>query len=494
MKKYRWIIIDFFVLLIIFSLSIALVVLAKWSWEWIAIFFILNYTFNIIFVIFSLINEDPIIEKMSWIVFVICIPWIGIIFYMLFKVRKNKQLNDEEYFNNIKDFIINEYNPEILNKEFIGNWQSHLVKKNFYQTNLEVFNHGYEAYDALLNDISNAKKYIHIEMYIVKKSEIYERLKEILFQKVKEGVEVKIIFDKFGSWKVPIDEFKYLKSKGIELYFYNVPFYPYVRHTDNKRLHRKFFIIDGEKVHFGGLNISDEYCSFSEKYGYWIDLNCRATGQIINDYQSCFLYDWYCLSKDKLDITKYINKNKISKSNAKILCFEEGPNIKTSHLEDSIVHWINSSIQSIKLVTPYFIPTISLYKAINNALKRGVKVDLYIPGKPDKKFTYKATLFYANKIAKNGANIYITKNTFLHSKFGIFDNEYAYIGTNNLDMRSFFSNYEIVNLIYGKEVLDNLNQIINFHQSLSVEKEYKKINPIKKISNEFIFRLLSALM
>lgn len=494
MKKHKWIIIDFFVLLTIFFFSIALVVLGKWSWQWIAIFFILNYIFNIIFVIFSVVNEDPVMEKFSWIIFVICVPWIGIIFYMLFKVRRTKQLSMEEMHERTKEFLINQYvHDDSKNNQFIS-WQSQLVKRNFYKTNLEIFKHGYEAYDVLLKDIEKAKKYIHIEMYILKKSEIYERLKHILFKKVEEGVEVKIIFDKFGSWKVPIDEFKYLKSKGIELYFYNIPFYPYVRNTDNKRLHRKFFIIDGEVVHFGGLNVSDEYCSFSTKYGYWIDLNCRATGKIINDYQSCFLIDWYQVSKKKLDYQKYVSKNNQVKSNADILCFEEGPNVKTTYLEDSIIHWINSSNKSIKLATPYFIPTISLYKAINNALRRGVKVDLYIPGKPDKKFTYKATLFYANKIAKNGANIHITKNTFLHSKFGIFDDQYSYIGTNNLDMRSLFSNYEIINLIYGKDAIDNLNEIIEFYQNLSIEKEYKKINPIKKFGNEFIFRLLSPLM
>ncbi len=494
MKKFKWLIIDFFVLSIIFIVSITIVVLGKWGWQWIAIFFIIIFLSNCIFITFSLINDDHGSEKMSWIFFMICIPYIGIIFYMLFRIRRNVGISQEEFEKEFQEFKIENYNDKNIN-ESVGSWQEKLTRKNFHDTELKIFKHGYEAYDELLKDIKNAKKYIHIEMYIIKESEIYEKLKKILFDKVKNGVEVKIIFDKFGSWKVPIDEFKYLKYKGIELCFYNVPIYPYVRHTDNKRLHQKFFIIDGRIIHFGGLNITDEYCSFSKKYGYWADSNFSAKGKIINEYESYFLFDWYKITNQKLDKSKYIYKdNKNKKINSKILTFSETPLRKDKILEESLIYWINSSNKEIKLVTPYFVPTSNVYIAIKNALRRGVNVQIFIPGKPDKKFTYKATIFYCNMLCEYGMKVYSLSNTFLHAKFAIFDNNYAYIGTNNLDMRSFYSNQEGINLLYGQDVINELNLIIDFYKELSRNRQYKKYNKVKFIYDKFLFKLFGPLM
>lgn len=494
MKKFKWLFVDFFVLSVIFVLSILIVVLGRWTWKWATFFFIATYIFNFVFITFSLINDDHSTEKMSWIFFMICFPYVGLVFYMLFRIRRDVGVNWEKFEQEFQEFKIENYKNKNI-KEFVGSWQEKLIRKNFHNTELKIFKHGYDAYEHLLNDIKNAKKYIHIEMYIIKESEIYEKLKRLLFEKVKEGVEVKIIFDKFGSWKVPIDEFKYLKFMGIDLCFYNVPIYPYVRHTDNKRLHQKFFIIDGEVIHFGGLNITDEYWSFSKKYGYWADSNFSAKGKIINEYQSYFLFDWYKITNQKLNKNNYLYQEKSKvKANCKILTFNETPLRKDKILEQSLVFWINNSTTEIKLVTPYFIPTFNIYTALKNALKRGVKIEMYIPGKPDKKFTYKASIFYSNSLSRYGMKVYALNNTFLHAKFATFDNNYAYIGTNNLDMRSFYSNQEGINLLYGDAVIKQLNNITDFYKELSIERKYKKYNKIRKIYSKFIFKLFSPLM
>ncbi len=493
MKKYKWLFVDIFVISIILVLAILLVVFGKLEWKWASIFFIASYIFNLIFVFFSVVNSDNQNEKMSWIFFMMFVPIVGLVFYSLFRVRREKGISIEEYEKKFEEFQINKYDQNKNNNLIaVCEWQSKLSKKNFYKTNLEIYQNGYEAYEKLLSDIENARKYIHIEMYIVKISEIYEKLKKLLFKKVNEGVEVKMIIDKFGSWKVPIDEFKHLEANGIDLCFFNVPIYPYVRHTDNKRLHRKFFIIDGQVVHFGGLNISDEYCSYSTKYGYWADSNFIANGKIINEYESIFLFDWFNIKKEKLDVTKYINNSNIMNSNTFMLSFDDGPTKKTNHLEDSIDYWVNNSLKSIKLVTPYFIPSEKIFNTFKNALRRGVELQIYIPGKPDKKFTYKGTLFYVNELAKYGAKIFIFNETFVHSKFAIFDDKLAYIGTNNLDMRSFYSNQESINLLFGDESINKLKNIFEDYKIFSNLHNYKK-SKVKYIK-QFIFKLTSPLM
>lgn len=495
MKKCKWLFLDFIILSTILLLSILYIVFGQISWKWTSILLITTYVLNSIFVIFSIANNDNQTEKLSWIFFMIVIPYIGLIFYMIFRLRRIVGKSIEEFEKEFNEFLINEYDDKLKFESNYIEWQSKLVKKNFYNSNIEVFDHGFDAYEYLLKDISEAKKYIHIEMYIIKISEIYEKLKFLLLKKVEEGVEVKIIIDKFGSWKVPIDEFKYLKNKGIKLCFFNRPFYPYVRHTDNKRLHRKFFVIDGKKVHFGGLNISDEYCSYSTKYGYWADLNFAISGKIVNDYESVFLYDWFKITKQKLDKQKYIANydNKNSDYNAKILVFEEGPTRKSSYLEDSLDFWINNSKKSIRISTPYFVPSEKILNSLKNALRRNVKIDIFIPGLPDKKLTYKATIFFTNELSKLGANVYIFNDVFLHSKFGIFDNEVAYLGTNNFDMRSFYTNEESINILTGQKIINSLNEIFKNYEIFS----NKQIVNNKKgyyLKNQFIFRLLSPLM
>ena len=495
MKKYKRLIIDSIVLLVIFAISIAFVVFGKFNWQSWAIFLIVSYFFNTIFIIFSITNHDNSIEKLSWLFFIIAIPYVGIVFYSLFRIRRESGLEIDAFEKEFKEFQISSFKPEKNNQEnSLVKWQSNFVRRNFHDSNLTIFNNGYQAYEKLLEDIEKAKKYIHIQMYIIKESEIYEKLKNALFKKAKENVEVRMIIDKFGSWKIPIDEFKHLKENGIKLCFYNIPYYPYVRHTDNKRLHRKLFIIDGEVVHFGGLNISDEYFSLNKKYGYWADSNFCAKGQIVNDYQSVFLFDWYKQNKEKLNINDYvINNKKIQNSNCKILTFEQGPTKNINFLEESINYWINNSFKKIKITTPYFIPTNKVFNSLKNALRRGVEIEIYIPGKPDKWFTYVATLFYSNEITKYGAKVYKFNETFLHSKFGIFDNEFAYIGTNNLDMRSFFTNEESINLLFGKEVIDELNKTLRKYKSLSNIHIYDD-SRFKKIIKKFIFKLVAPLM
>lgn len=119
---------------------------------------------------------------------------------------------------------------------------------------------------------------------------------------------------------------------------------------------------------------------------------------------------------------------------------------------------------------------------------------MYIPGKPDKKFTYKASIFYSNSLSYYGMKVYALNNTFLHAKFATFDNQYAYIGTNNLDMRSFYSNQEGVNLLYGENIINQLNNITDFYKELSIERKYRKYNKIKEVYSKFIFKLFSPLM
>lgn len=482
--------------------AILLVSFGGIRWKEVAIFWILIYIINCIFICYLTIKNDNTQEKMTWIFFLIVFPIIAHIIFALFRIRREIGISRQKYEKELSEFSLNKLTnlnkvesfSNSLEKEYF-----HLTNRYFYNANLQMYFHGFEAYESLFYDLLNAKKYIHIEMYIIKPSEVFEKFKNVLIQKAKEGVEVKIIIDDFGSWLIKQREFDYLKEQGIDILIFNKTTYPFVKPTDNNRLHRKFFIIDGKIVHSGGLNISDEYRSFNEYYGYWADLNFRVNGKVVYDYEAIFLYDWFKISDQKLDFNNYLLNDELSNEqyeykDSKILLFDEGPNNYDNLLEQSLLSWIYNSKEEIKIATPYFIPTKRLFTAFEQALKRGVNVEFYIPGKPDKKIVYKATKFYLKELVKQGAKIYKLENMFLHSKIAIYDNNFAFFGTNNLDMRSLFTNYEAINLIQGKNNIKQISMLFDEYKNkstmMNIKDENKIIFEIKKI----IYLLFSPLM
>lgn len=505
MKKFRALIIDFIIILIILISAIILVSFGGIGWKEVAIFWTIIYVINCIFICYITIKNDNTQEKMTWIFFLIVFPIIAHIIFALFRIRREIGISRQKYEEELNQFSFNKTLDTDINLEnvsFLSPLEKeyfYLTKRHFYNTNLQMYFHGFEAYEALFQDLEKAQKFIHIEMYIIKPSEVFEKFKNILIKKAKEGVEIKIIVDDFGSWLIKQKEFDYLKEQGIEVLIFNKTTYPFVKPTDNNRLHRKFFIIDGKIVHSGGLNISDEYRSFNEYYGYWADLNFRVDGKVVNDYEAIFLYDWYKISEQKLDFNNYLlNKNdeqiKYTHLDSKILVFDEGPNNYDNLLEQSLLSWIYNSKEKIKIATPYFIPTKRLFVAFEHALKRGVDIEFYIPGKPDKRIVYKATKFYLKELVKQGAKVFKLENIFLHSKIAIYDDQFAFFGTNNLDMRSLFTNYEAINLIQGKENINKINFLFDEYKeksiTINIEKENKLVFECKKI----VYLLFSPLM
>ena len=495
MKKFKTLIIDFVVISLILVIAIFLVAFSKFEWMEATIVCLLIYVINCIFVSFSVINNDTYEEKIAWIFFLILFPIIAHIFYALFRARRDIGISREAYEQEIAEF---QFQPNHLTtpscelSEFEIH-QQRLTNRKFYPCEIKLYPHGFDAYQDLIQDLKKAQKFIHIEMYILKPSEIFEIIKEILIKKVAQGVEVKMIVDDFGSWKVAQKNFDYLVSKGIKIVKFNRTIYPFVRHTDNKRLHRKFFVIDGQVVHYGGLNIADEYGSFNSKYGYWADLNFRSEGQIVNEYETIFLYDWFKLTKEKLDKRHYTLNPKLKNQTTKVLLFDEGPNNYDNLLERLINHWIGNSVKSIKIATPYFVPTQQIFKTLESVVKIGVDVEIFIPGLPDKKFVYKATKHYLYKLQQLGVKVKILNNIFLHSKLVIFDDKFAYIGTNNLDMRSLYSNYEAIVITTGSEIITQLNDVFCQYHKISYDLDQKS-SKFRLKFDEFLFRILAPLM
>lgn len=496
MKKLKFFIIDLITMISLLILVVFLVSFGQLKWREITIICSIIYGLNTLFVIYLLIQNDELQEKFTWTFFLIVIPIISHVIFTLFRIRRSNGMSRDEYEKELLNFSLKEELDQKVSKNVlnIANKYSHITSRNFHCSDIKIFKHGFDAYEQLFLDIQAAKKFIHLEMYIIKGSEIFEKFKSILVQKAHEGVEIKIIFDAFGSWIIKEREFEFLREQGIEIAFFNKTFYPYVKPTDNNRLHRKFFVIDGEIVHSGGINISDEYSSYSKDYGYWIDLNFSIKGKIVNDYETLFLYDWFMLTNKKIEKEKYLIAKSFNDNYNQVLMFDEGPNNYENLLENSLIDWILNSKKTIRITTPYFIPSKQLINALKHSLKKGVKIDLFIPGKPDKKIVYNATKHFVNELVKLGANVYVMNNMFLHTKLMIFDSEYAYLGTNNLDMRSLYTNYELMNIVVGNDIINQMNVLLDEYQRLAIKIDLKKESKALFNCKKIVYELFSPLM
>ncbi len=432
------------------------------------------YFINLIITWILFLQKRQTIEKISWLFLFVSIPFLGHIIFLLFGQKYKFRISRKEYYKK-EDFNYEEKTkPKFQDKDIENIMQkiSKLSHRSIYDSDIEYFSNGAYAIEKLFEDLKNAKKFIHLQFYIVKPGEVFEELKSILLKKVKEGIKIRMLIDDFGRWALPWYEIKSLKKEGIEIVIFGKVYFPFIGSYNGYRMHRKIFIIDGEICHTGGINIGDEYVNWSKKYGFWIDYQIKIIGKGIRTNSLLFLELWNSISKKKLDYKNYLNEKKCQKT-SQILTIEDSPETDESLVEWTLINLILSAKKTITLVTPYLIPTEKLIEAIKIASLSGIKVKIFIPGRADKKFVLIGSEYYSKLLMKYNVKIYRTNNIFIHTKFGLFDNKYAYVGSANLDSRTFFYQWESIQITNGKIIESFKNEI----------KEYEKISSLLKNSD-----------
>ncbi|MDK2819668.1 MAG: cardiolipin synthase [Mycoplasmataceae bacterium] len=494
-KNISWII-EMIMLLSILLIVFSLLIVSKVDLDYFMLVVGVVYFLNIIISIWIFLTERNFESKISWLIFIIIFPIVGHICFIFFGRKEKTEFSRIEYEKQFKLYSNLSFHVENSNEtNYFKNKMSSLTKRNWKNSNVKIYKHCFEAYESLFQDIKNAKEYIHIELYIIKLSEIYEELKLLLIQKINEGVEVRMIIDDFGKWSFSDDEISSMKREGIKIEIFNKINFPFINMKQSFRLHRKIFIIDGIIGYTGGMNISDEYSSFDKKYGYWVDINVKITGDTCNDFSQLFLFDWAQFKNEKLDTNKYITKQKNEATNSQSLFLEEGPNVSEYILEKSLINCISFSNKRIRIATPYFIPSKKIIEQFKFALLEGVDIEIFVPGLADKRYILEATRIYLNDLILSGAKVYELKNMFIHSKMGTFDDTYGYIGTINWDMRTFYSNYESLNFLSG-DVIKEMNDIFDDYKKKStlLLPILKKPGSIKNLFKKLLIKILSPLM
>jgi cardiolipin synthase A/B len=319
-------------------------------------------------------------------------------------------------------------------------YQSKVARKEYPKrnSNLTFFTHGKPLFNDYFEAIQQAKHHIHILFYIVRTDQISQQFCDLLKQKAKEGVEVRLLVDWIGSFGLPRTVIRSLQESGIKFAYSHKPTFPYFFYKLNRRNHRKITVIDGEIGYIGGFNIGKEYIGQDPKFGEWRDYHLKITGEGVQDLQTQFFDDWAVATKEKL-----FSKNDY---------FPEIQSGTIPHkfiatngysLENDYVHLIHQAKKELIIGSPYFIPSKKVMRALLDALRRGVKVMILVPLKADHPLVKEAAFPYFYRLLKAGAHIYRFCQGFYHAKVIIIDDGLCNIGTANFDKRSFFLNSEM---------------------------------------------------
>ena len=413
-------------------------------------------------------RKGPTELKTPWIITVLLLPILGVLIYAFFanhglksKYRKiTKEIRNEQK----KHF---DADPETLKlikeKETTYSspfeYLSHSMRYTPSSGNkVRYYSSGEEFFPRFKEELKKAKEFIFLEFFIIDRGKEWNEIHQILVDKAKEGVEVRVIYDDIGCAGLLHSYYpKILKKEGIKCFRFN-PFIPLLSGIFNNRDHRKIAIIDHHIAYTGGMNLADEYANDIVRFGYWKDSMIEIQGPAIDNLIYLFLAT-YDLSRNKSsDYDKYLGyQYERYPENSIVAPFGDGPSPFYGNEvgEATFINMIESAKESIYISTPYFIPTDNLKSAILRAGYRGVDIRILLPGIPDKKPVYKMALRYVNDLVKAGIKVYRYNEGFNHAKMIVVDKKIAFVGTINMDYRSLVHHFECGAIFMNSKAVDD---------------------------------------
>lgn len=432
--------------------------------------------------------------KMLWMFILLAAPPAGIVLYLLYG-SKFSSIFVRRRFKSVYGLFeaIMPDDDDLLEKMKIDDvrayGQAYYLSNSahyrpFSSDKVEFFPEAYLALERMKEELIKAKKFIFMEYHTIENGEAFDEIEEILIQKAKQGVDVRIIYDDVGSLSIINKPFKKkLKRDGIKTRVFN-PIFPIMSVFMNNRDHRKMTIIDGKVGFVGGYNISDEYFNITNPFGYWKDAGIVFRGKPVDTLTLIFLEMWHAMKKgkkDQEDIRDLLNQEDLeildktietieSDEKAKpcvkveekclsiIQPFADNPLTEENVSVNVYLNMIKKANEYLYITTPYLIIDDHLRDELAAAAKRGVDVRIIVPGVPDKKFVNRVSKSYYKSLVKSGVKIYEFVPGFIHCKIFISDHKYAVIGTINLDYRSLYLHFENGVFMYNTNVINKMKE------------------------------------
>lgn len=446
-------------------------------------------------VIISLLldNRTPA-KTMAWGLLLIFLPVIGIIIYFFFgqNVRREKYISEHSMdlltersllgFTEQEDLHVPEEQHTLVQQFASENWA--LPFKN---NEVEIITEGHTFFSTLLHDIKTAKHSIHINTYIFDSDALGQLIADALTDKAKEGVEVRLIYDDVGSWKVRNSFWEKMRKGGVNVHAFLPVKFPAFTSKINYRNHRKMIIVDGSVAYIGGMNIAKRYLG-------WRDTHLRIRGNAVYGIQRAFLIDWYFVDGSLINDRRYYPaiSSKIN-NNCVIQIVTSSPVSTWPDIMHGMVRILLQSRKYVYIETPYFLPTEPVLSAMQTAALSGVDVRLMVPAKNDAMFVQWASHSFVQQALQAGIKVYLYHGTFNHSKILVADDQLCTCGSTNIDFRSFENNFEGNAFIYDEKMAKAMKKV--FEDDAEYCTEYKETNlPFFVRLRDSLFRLLAPLL
>ena len=450
--------------------------------------------------ILAIVNRNmPPESKVTWLLFAV-VPVFGFLLYLMIGERRlsKKEIQQLEKMDSMKFREDNSYDLRVElkqeNKSAFGIVKSLLSMDHnadvYDGTASQYFPLGEEMFEAMLDDLRSAKKFIFLEFYIIDPGLMWNRVLEILVDKVQQGVEVKLLYDDIGCMAtLPGDYTKRLRKMGIDAHKFNKVI-PRMTVAYNNRDHRKILVVDGQVGYTGGINLADEYINHIVRFGHWKDGGVRLEGRAVKALTRLFLMNWYINRGEITDFDRYHFDSQRVEGKGLYIPYGSGPKPIYKEQVGKAVYQniINQAIDYVYITTPYLIIDYDLTEDIKNAAMRGVDVRIVTPFIPDKKLIQIVTRGAYPDLLEAGVKIYEYTPGFIHSKNVISDDELAVVGTINFDYRSLVHHYENAVLMYQTESIADIKQ--DFEDLFDVSKEIS----LETLQNSWYQRLLKEIM
>lgn len=473
-----------------------------------ALVFLFNLILAVVLVLFE--RRNPI-STLVWLMVIFFIPVFGFIFYLFLgqDLRKRKIFflkseEEDELLSSVqqqkdllkqKEFLFHEEPAEKF-KEMI---YFHLVSGGaaYTQDNqVTIFNEGKALFQDLKEILNQAKKFIHLQFYIIRNDQLGQEIVSILTEKARQGVEVKFLYDGMGSIKLPKNFFQPLLEAGGKTAIFYPPFLPYINLRMNYRNHRKICVVDGKTGYVGGFNIGNEYLGLSERFGHWRDMHLKIVGSAVSRLEFRFLLDWrFASGEDLLQRQDYFLPE-MGPGQTGMQIVTSGPDSRWPAIRSGYFKMINNAVDHVYIESPYFIPDNNILNALKTAALSGVDVKIILPDKPDHYLVYWATLSYMGELLEAGVRFFNYRNGFIHSKMITVDGEVSSVGTANVDIRSFKVNFEVNAFVYDREIARQLEDLFaeDIRDSVEMTSEIYEQRSMMTKTKEQVARLLSPLL
>ena len=448
-------------------------------------------------------NRQPV-KTMAWLMVLVFVPLVGVILYFFFgqNVRKERLISQRSLDKLTKNSMLGFVEQKGLKvPEEYENLVRLFVNQNmslpFSDNEVEIYTQGEEFFDALLTQIAQARHHVHLQTYIIEDDSLGQRVAQALIAKAREGVEVRLVYDDVGCWKVPSRFFRQMTDAGVRVESFMPVRFPAFTSKVNYRNHRKLCIIDGQVGFIGGMNIAERYLS-------WRDTHLRVRGGLVYGLQRAFLMDWYFASRSLItDKAYYPVLKALPVPQAKCCQGVLGQIVTSSPISpwpeimQGYVQILQNARHYVYMETPYYLPTEQILFAMRTAVLSGVDVRLMVPLTSDAKVVRWASRSYLAETISAGVKVYMYRPVFNHSKLLVADDTLCTCGSTNVDFRSFENNFEANVFFYHRELALRFKEVFlnDQHNSMLINGLTDLANrPFHKRLWESLVRLLSPLL